>query len=335
MLLQRKLQVKRMVLLLLVSCSALSNPPGYDRAWKAVTSGGGPSVPEKGLKELSPEQREKEWAARIIEQHQRAVKAQEIKSVVDKVAEKLAQPNDSRAMFLDLFDGGLGKMKLTLRSPTEAMLTATGEFRASKSSNEPGVVVLNGADVECVVDTKRCSHLDFVKRDAPDWYAISAKRPDDTSFLTILLGGDAPPTAAAVSGWLRLRDKYDGVSFVAGTAATRQSTPVLRPEGGLDAPRPPPVSAGPLRPQGGVQGGGAASKPATRALDTGPLRPSASTDGVPPKRPFRVVKPAVLIPRIDIDEDPSSEDEYEDVPPSPPAPIPPASSDDQIPPPPQ
>lgn len=272
------------VVFVAVGVGALSTPsnsdPSYRRAWKAVTSGGGPTE-KKGP--LTPEEREKEWAAKIIENHQRQKNVQKIKNVVDRVSVAVETPpppkEDKRQkMLMDVFDGRLGKVKLSLRSSAEAMLTIVGEFDAYPTK-EPGVVeVRGGGGDECLVDAKRCSKLEFVQRG--NQYAITMKRLDDSSFLSVLLDS---PTQDAVNRWLQLKSIYEG---------TNLSRTLLVPEGGnIQAKNKSPVlkNPGPLRPQGGN------NVPSTPSKNpSSPLVNSSEK-----KREVKPKKTEVLIPRID------------------------------------
>lgn len=268
---------------------ALSADPSYKRAWKAVTSGS-PGSDKAGNSPSTPEERERLWAAKIIEQAERRKKVAEIQTVVDKVAEVVeptpSRPEDKRQrMLLDIFDGRLGKVRLSLRSSAEAMLTIVGDFDAEATS-EPGVVVVRGRgvepeeEVECLVDAKRCSALEFTRRtdqEGNDQYAITMKRLDDSSFLSVLLGGGTKPNEEAVQRWIDLKRIYEGSNF---------GRVILVPEGGAPrADRSQQLDAGPLRPQGG-----SAAKGTTVGHPTEAPRQ---------KREVRPVKPEILIPRIE------------------------------------
>lgn len=272
-----------------------------------MTSGGGPSDRPGSNTPATPEQRERDWAVKIIEQHQRRKKVNDIKGFVERATEgreeqqhqqqenegglveapsRPPRTEDKRQrMLLDIFDGRLGKLRLSLRSSAEAMLTIVGDFDAVATS-EPGVVVVrgrrsdgdgDGEEVECLVDAKRCSALEFVRRtgqDGRDQFAITMKRLDDSSFLSVLLGGGAYPSEEAVARWLKLKAIYEG------TALARV---VLMPEGGIDS-RKPSLDAGPLRPRAGLTKGSTHTN---------------NADAPRQKREVRPVKPEVLIPRIE------------------------------------
>jgi len=71
----------------------------------------------------------------------------------------------------------------------------------------------DGAAIECLVDTRRCAGVDFASRAGS--YAITLRRDDDASFLSVLLeaGADgAPVPDAAVKRWRHLRDAYASFS---------------------------------------------------------------------------------------------------------------------------
>mmetsp|Transcript_2166 Transcript_2166/g.5519 ORF Transcript_2166/g.5519 Transcript_2166/m.5519 type:complete len:229 (-) Transcript_2166:124-810(-) len=194
-------------------------------------------------------------------------------------------------MVLDVFDGRLGRVRLSLRSSAEAMLTIVGEFDAV-ATNEPGVVVVKGRhedddgggeDVECLVDAKRCSAIEFTQRSdqqGQDQYAITMKRLDETSFLSVLLGGGDYPSPDAVKRWADLKAAYEG----------NLGKIQLVPEGGID--RRPSVDAGPLRPQGGPPA-------ANGKLPLRPAANAAAPDQPRQKREIKPVKPEILIPRTD------------------------------------
>jgi len=152
---------RRLLVVGAVTVAAFSAQPPSARfgggASKPGVGGGGAGEPLS--KESSAEEREREWAARIIEQHERRKKEVEVQSVVTRVAKKIVprdaaawgdqagllgsidagrRPTTRRAaadpgavdparlaLVASIFDGALGRMRLSLRSSSEAMLSAT------------------------------------------------------------------------------------------------------------------------------------------------------------------------------------------------------------------
>jgi len=194
------------------------------------------------LRELSAEERQKEWAARIIEDHEKRKKENSQKQprrgpqrvsivpsggpvVVESDASRIVDgesnkevesPSDWYSTLLDVFDGQLGPMRLALRASSEGMLSVIARLKASPAAEE-GVIVLRAQGVECLVDTRRCAGIEFTTRSENDKYvqfAITVKRKDQESFLSALLGEDdsqpIPPDVA--KRWQELRENY-GTTF--------------------------------------------------------------------------------------------------------------------------
>jgi len=220
--------------------------------------------------ELTPQERDMDWAAKIIENHQAMKKdrkplAQPVRRIPPPASARpppSQQPTSQAAVasnekknnnnnkgaqrrrglplgnrvqlipeianaatgmdvdvLLEIFDGSLGRLRLALRSASDAMLSVTGEFRQAEPTDEPGVLILRGDGVECVLDAASCASIDFTHREnndssgdnnnKHDQYAVTIKRSDGLSFLSALLGADnSPVDHNAVKRWQYLRDIY-------------------------------------------------------------------------------------------------------------------------------